>query len=184
MEKNKRFGEYICKSLASAASGAVLYLLILKITLWATGTAMADYQGGADISVSGIPEKIFLPALKSAMSFLSVFLWYPCKTQYAAGNCSCICFDFLWWVPRLRADWFGSYAGKIGKTLSMAQQRCWCCHDVHGIYGGNLAGVVLYSHVRRSGLVPAGLFLAIGQQPGGKQPVMRSANAGIKQKKH
>ena len=49
--------EYICKSLASAASGAVLYLLILKITLWATGTAMADYQGGADISVSGILEK-------------------------------------------------------------------------------------------------------------------------------
>ena len=50
--EKQKIQEYICKSLASAASGAVLYLLILKITLWATGTAMADYQGGADISVS------------------------------------------------------------------------------------------------------------------------------------
>ena len=49
--EKQKIREYICKSLASAASGAVLYLLILKITLWATGTAMADYQGGADISV-------------------------------------------------------------------------------------------------------------------------------------
>lgn len=91
--EKQKIREHICKSLASAASGAVLYLLILKAVLWATGTVMADYQGGADISVSGI-LKIFLPALQSAMSFLSVFLWHPCKTQYAAGNCSCICFDF------------------------------------------------------------------------------------------
>ena len=55
--EKQKIREYICKSLASAASGAVLYLLILKITLWATGTAMADYQGGADISVSGILKK-------------------------------------------------------------------------------------------------------------------------------
>ena len=32
--------------------------MILKITLWATGTAMADYQGGADISVSGILKNL------------------------------------------------------------------------------------------------------------------------------
>lgn len=34
--EKQKIREYICKSLASAASGAVLYLLILKITLWAT----------------------------------------------------------------------------------------------------------------------------------------------------
>lgn len=34
--RKQKIREYICKSLASAASGAVLYLLILKITLWAT----------------------------------------------------------------------------------------------------------------------------------------------------
>ena len=56
--EKQKIREYICKSLASAASGAVLYLLILKITLWATGTAMADYQGGADISVSGILKNL------------------------------------------------------------------------------------------------------------------------------
>lgn len=56
--EKQKIREYICKSLASAASGAVLYLLILKITLWATGTAMADYQGGADISVSEILKNL------------------------------------------------------------------------------------------------------------------------------
>lgn len=49
---------YIAKCLGSAVCGAALYLLILKITLWATGTAMADYQGGADISVSGILKNL------------------------------------------------------------------------------------------------------------------------------
>ena len=57
-EEKQKIREHICRSLASAASGAVLYLLILKITLWATGTAMADYQGGADISVSGILKNL------------------------------------------------------------------------------------------------------------------------------
>lgn len=57
-EEKQKIREHICRSLASAASGAVLYLLILKIALWATGTAMADYQGGADISVSGILKNL------------------------------------------------------------------------------------------------------------------------------
>ena len=57
-EEKQKIREHICRSLASVASGAVLYLLILKITLWATGTAMADYQGGADISVSGILKNL------------------------------------------------------------------------------------------------------------------------------
>ena len=59
-----------------------------------------------------------------------------------------------------RKDW--------GKHFLWHSSAAGAAHDVHGIYGGNLAGVVLYSHVRRSGLVPAGLFLAIGQQPGGR----------------
>lgn len=56
--EKQKIREHICKSLASAASGAVLYLLILKAVLWATGTVMADYQGGADISVSGILKNL------------------------------------------------------------------------------------------------------------------------------
>ena len=54
----QKTGVHIAKSLGSAASGAVLYLLILKAVLWATGTVMADYQGGADISVSGILKNL------------------------------------------------------------------------------------------------------------------------------
>lgn len=57
-EEKQKIREHICRSLASAASGAVLYLLILKAVLWATGTAMADYQGGADVSVSGILKNL------------------------------------------------------------------------------------------------------------------------------
>ena len=57
-EEKQKIREHICRSLASAASGAVLYLLILKVVLWATGTAMADYQGGADVSVSGILKNL------------------------------------------------------------------------------------------------------------------------------
>lgn len=57
-QEKQKIREHICRSLASAASGAVLYLLILKAVLWATGTAMADYQGGADISVSGILKNL------------------------------------------------------------------------------------------------------------------------------
>ena len=57
-EEKQKIREHICRSLASAASGAVLYLLILKAALWATGTAMADYQGGADVSVSGILKNL------------------------------------------------------------------------------------------------------------------------------
>lgn len=57
-EEKQKIREHICRSLASAASGAVLYLLILKAVLWATGTAMADYQGGADVSMSGILKNL------------------------------------------------------------------------------------------------------------------------------
>ena len=57
-EEKQKIREHIYRSLASAASGAVLYLLILKAVLWATGTAMADYQGGADVSVSGILKNL------------------------------------------------------------------------------------------------------------------------------
>lgn len=167
--EKQKIREYICKSLASAASGAVLYLLILKITLWATGTAMADYQGGADISVSGILKNLPFSVEKCYELFLSVFLWYPCKTQYAAGNCSCICFDFLCGGCRACVQTGSAHTPeRLGKHFLWHSSAAGAAHDVHGIYGGNLAGVVLYSHVRRSGLVPAGLFLAIGQQPGGK----------------
>lgn len=57
-EEGIKLRYYIAKCLGSAVCGAALYLLILKITLWATGTAMADYQGGADISVSGILKNL------------------------------------------------------------------------------------------------------------------------------
>lgn len=45
-------------AVSSIVPAAVLYLLILKAVLWATGTVMADYQGGADISVSGILKNL------------------------------------------------------------------------------------------------------------------------------
>lgn len=167
--EKQKIREHICKSLASAASGAVLYLLILKAVLWATGTVMADYQGGADISVSGILKNLPSSVAKCYELFLSVFLWHPCKTQYAAGNCSCICFDFLCGGCRACVQAGSAHTPeRLGKHFLWHSGAAGAAHDVHGIYGGNLAGIVLYSHVRRSGLVPAGLFLAIGQQPGGR----------------
>lgn len=166
--EKQKIREYICKSLASAASGAVLYLLILKITLWATGTAMADYQGGADISVSGILKNLPSSVAKCYELFYRYFFGTLVKHNMLQETAVVFVLIFVWWVPRLRAGWFGSYAGKIGKHFLWHSGAAGAAHDVHGIYGGNLAGVVLYSHVRRSGLVPAGLFLAIGQQPGGR----------------
>lgn len=125
--EKQKIREHICKSLASAASGAVLYLLILKITLWATGTAMADYQGGADISVSGILKNLPSSVAKCYELFYRYFFGTLVKHNMLQETAVVFALIFVWWVPRLRADWFGSYAGKIGKTLSMAQQRCWCC---------------------------------------------------------
>lgn len=167
--EKQKIREYICKSLASAASGAVLYLLILKITLWATGTAMADYQGGADISVSGILKNLPSSVAKCYELFYRYFFGTLVKHNMLQETA--VVFVLIFCVVgaalacrlvRLirRKDWENTFYG----TSSAAG----AAHDVHGIYGGNLAGVVLYSHVRRSGLVPAGLFLAIGQQPGGR----------------
>ena len=45
---------YIAKCLGSAVCGAALYWEILQIILKISGVAMTNYQGGADISVSGI----------------------------------------------------------------------------------------------------------------------------------
>lgn len=72
-EEKQKIQEHICRSLASAASGAVLYMLILKIILWATGTEMADYQGGANISVSGILKNLPQSIAKCYAQFWDYF---------------------------------------------------------------------------------------------------------------
>lgn len=60
--EKQKIREYICKSLASAASGAVLYWLVLQVILKLSGVAMAEYQGGASISplnmVKNLPQSI------------------------------------------------------------------------------------------------------------------------------
>ena len=49
---------YIAKCLGSAVCGAALYWGILQIILKISGVAMTNYQGGADISVSGILKNL------------------------------------------------------------------------------------------------------------------------------
>ena len=49
---------YIAKCLCSAVCGAALYWGILQIILKISGVAMTNYQGGADISVSGILKNL------------------------------------------------------------------------------------------------------------------------------
>lgn len=167
--EKQKIREYICKSLASAASGAVLYLLILKITLWATGTAMADYQGGADISVSGILKNLPFSVEKCYELFYRYFFGTLVKHNTLQETAVVFALIFLCGGCRACVQTGSAHTPeRLGKHFLWHSSAAGAAHDVHGIYGGNLAGVVLYSHVRRSGLVPAGLFLAIGQQPGGK----------------
>ena len=167
--EKQKIREYICKSLASAASGAVLYLLILKITLWATGTAMADYQGGADISVSGILKNLPSSVEKCYELFYRYFFGTLVKHNMLQETAVVFALNFLCGGCRACVQTGSAHTPeRLGKHFLWHSSAAGAAHDVHGIYGGNLAGVVLYSHVRRSGLVPAGLFLAIGQQPGGK----------------
>ena len=49
---------YIAKCLGSAVCGAALYWGILQIVLKISGVAMTNYQGGSDISVSGILKNL------------------------------------------------------------------------------------------------------------------------------
>ena len=49
---------FIAKCLGSAVCGAALYWGILQIILKISGVAMTNYQGGADISVSGILKNL------------------------------------------------------------------------------------------------------------------------------
>ena len=60
--EKQKIREYICKSLASAASGAVLYWGILQIILKISGVAMTNYQGGASTSplnmLKSLPQSI------------------------------------------------------------------------------------------------------------------------------
>ena len=164
--EKQKIREYICKSLASAASGAVLYLLILKITLWATGTAMADYQGGADISVSGILKNLPSSVEKCYELFYRYFFGTLVKHNMLQETA--VVFALSGGCRACVQTGSAHTPERLGKYFLWHSSAAGAAHDVHGIYGGNLAGVVLYSHVRRSGLVPAGLFLAIGQQPGGR----------------
>ena len=57
-EEGIKLRYYIAKCLGSAVCGAALYWGILQIILKISGVAMTNYQGGADISVSGILKNL------------------------------------------------------------------------------------------------------------------------------
>ena len=65
---------YIAKCLGSAVCGAALYWGILQIILKISGVAMTNYQGGADISVSGILKNLPSSVAKCYELFIGISL--------------------------------------------------------------------------------------------------------------